>query len=163
MALDATVGGASSNSYLTLAAAEAYFLGRLSTGAWDDADEDEREAALIMATSRLDREAYQGCIVSSTQRLQWPRSFVPTRTTGWYSSAAIPQPVQDATCELALALLNDPAMFDAASGLLEFDNLSLGSLSVTPRAAPSTALPWSLLRILGDLRIGGFMNRVMRA
>lgn len=163
MALDATVGGTSSNSYVTLAAAESYFLGRLSVDDWDAADEHEREAALIMATARLDVEPYVGAPVSYLQRLAWPRYGAYTRNGAALSTTAIPQQVQDATCELALAILTDPEIVSGASGLAEFQNLRLGSLDVTPRAASSSALPANIIRLLMPLRVGGFQNRVVRA
>jgi DnaT-like ssDNA binding protein len=162
VSFDSTVGGVSANSYVTLAAAEAYFLGRLSDDAWDEADEATRESALIMATTRLDAEPFVGSVVSSTQRLQWPRSGVYDRNGYAYLTTAIPRPIQEATFELALVLLNDP---DALGGsdLSEFQNLRLGSLDVTPRLTAGGALPSTVLRLLYDLRVGGFQNRVVRA
>ena len=163
MAFDASVGGANSNSYVTLAAAEAYFLGRLDVAAWDSADgDDDKESALMMATARLDLESYSGAIVTTTQRLQWPRSWVPNRANGFYSSTAIPQPIQDATCELALRILDDPDAFDGGDGLEGFANLRLGSLDLTP-VSISTALPPFVLRLIAPVRVGGFQNRVVRA
>jgi DnaT-like ssDNA binding protein len=163
MAFDSTIGGANSNSYITLAAAEAYFLGRLSDTAWDEADESTREAACIMATSRLDAEPFVGSVVSSTQRLQWPRYGAYDRSGYAYVATAIPRPIQEATFELALMLLNDPDAFGGDSGLSEFQNLRIGSLDVTPRVAPSWVLPANVLRLLYPLRLGGFQNRVVRA
>lgn len=163
MAFDASVGGADSNSYVTLAAAEAYFLGRLSDSAWDEADEATRESALIMATARLDAETFVGSPVTTTQRLQWPRYSAYDRNGNQYVTTAIPGLIQDATCELALALLDDSDLLGAGSGLSEFANLRLGSLDVTPRAGPSGVLPTNVLRLLAPLRVGGFQNRVVRA
>lgn len=164
MALDASVGGASSNSYLALAAAESYFLGRLSADEWADADQEEREAALIMATQRLESEPYLGCRVSTTQRLQWPRYGASDRNGNLLSTTAIPGLLQDATCEMALAILKDPDMIGGASSFAEFQNLRIGnSLDITPAATPSGTLPMPVLRLLASLRRGGFMNSVVRA
>ena len=160
---DSTVGGASANSYVTLEAAEAYFFGRLSDSAWDEADEATRESALIMATARLDAETFVGSPVTTTQRLQWPRYGAYDRNGNQYVTTAIPSLIQDATCELALAVLDDPDLLGGGSGLSEFQNLRLGSLDITPRVAPSGALPMFILRLLYPLRVGGFQNRVVRA
>ena len=164
MSFDASVGGVSSNSYVLLSAAEDYFLGRLNTDSWDDAESDDQKAALMMATARLDSESYIGSVVSSTQRLQWPRSWVPDRQGKYYSSTAIPGVIQDATCELALALLMDPDLLGGSSDLSEFQNLQLGSLNVTPRVGTTAgALPPNVLRLIVSVRLSGYMNRVVRA
>jgi hypothetical protein len=164
MALDSTVGGPSANSYVTLAAAGDYFLGRLSASEWDDADEPDRESALMMATARLDMETFVGLPVTTTQRLQWPRYGVPDRLYGFdYPSDSIPRPVQEATFELALAALKDPTLFEGGGDLSEFSHLSLGSLDVTPRSSSSGALPSVVLRLIAPVRSGGFQARVVRA
>jgi DnaT-like ssDNA binding protein len=163
--VDATVGGASSNSYVTLAAAEAYFLGRLSAEAWDDADgDDDKEAALIMATARLESEPYTGYRATTTQRLQWPRYSTYDRNGNMLASTTIPQLMQDATCEMALAILKDPDMLGGANAFGEFQNLRIGnSLDITPASQQVGALPMLILRLIAPLRLGGFMNRVVRA
>ena len=163
MGFDASVGGVASNSYVTLAAAGEYFLGRLSASEWDDADEPDRESALMMATARLDMEPFIGLPVTTTQRLQWPRYGVPDRNGWLYATDAIPRPVQEATFELALAALKDPTLFEGGGDLSEFSHLSLGSLDVTPRTSSSGTLPSVVLRLIAPVRSGGFQARVVRA
>lgn len=172
MALDATVGGSASNSYVSVADATAYFAVRQNASAWAGTDA-AKEAALITATRRLDQERYAGEPVnaitgtseSTTQALQWPRYGACDRN-GWdYLGTVIPQPVQDATCELALYLMNqgttDPSQ---PTGLEAFEHVKIGSIDVTPRAgrAPD-ALPDNVLRILSSvLRSGGNTVRLVR-
>jgi len=164
VALDASVGGASSNSYMTLGAAETYFLSRLHADAWDAADgDDDKASALIMATARLDAEPYYGCRVTSTQALVWPRYGATDRNGDLLSSTTIPQLLQDATCELALTILQDPDWLTGGGDLSGFANLRLGSLDVTPRVATVQTLPVHILRLIAPLRVGGFMGRVVRA
>jgi len=163
MGFDASVGGVASNSYVTLTAAGDYFLGRLSASEWDDADEPERESALMMATARLDVETFIGSPVTTTQRLQWPRFSVPDRNGWLYATDAIPRLVQEATFELALAVLKDPTLFEGGGDLSEFEHLSLGSLDVTPRTSSSGTLPSVVLRLIAPVRSGGFQARVVRA
>ncbi len=163
MAFDASVGGAASNSYVTLAAAEDYLLGRLSTDSWDDAEQDDQQAALMMATARLDAEPFGGSPVTLTQRLQWPRYGAYDRNGNILSTTAIPQALQQATCELALAILDDPGLLGGSSGLSEFQHLGLGSLDITPAAPMTGDLPMNVLRLISFLRIGGYQNRVVRA
>lgn len=92
LTLDATVGGAASNTYATLLEAQAYFDSRLPLTGWDDAD--SQEVLLAMATRTLDAmavphrtlkiakdgsqyfyvsRAWTGSPASVAQRLAWPR------------------------------------------------------------------------------------------
>jgi hypothetical protein len=77
MAIDATVGGASANSYLTIVAADAFAASDLGTNAkaWLAATTDEKEAALLRATFEIDSNI--GRVVnpgSTTQALLFPRA-----------------------------------------------------------------------------------------
>lgn len=74
MALDTTVGGASADSYGSLAEADAYFAAR-QTGNWDGSDAS-KEMALRKAVTYLDnvyRGAWKGLRAAQTQALAWPR------------------------------------------------------------------------------------------
>lgn len=123
LVLDATVGGASSNSYVDLTTAESYMLGRVNPWTGTDA---AKTAALVNATSLLEQEQWAGTKGSTatsalTQALAWPRRWVPTleftaypeyitdnfidTSVAFYSSLTIPQPLVRATCELAMELL----------------------------------------------------------
>lgn len=78
MAIDASVGGAASNSYVTTAETDSYFLARLNT-AWAALTGAQKEAALISATDYLDatyEAQFKGLRASSTQALAWPREGV---------------------------------------------------------------------------------------
>ncbi len=142
LVLDATAGGASSNSYVSLADAETYFEGRPFASAWNDADQPEKEQALVYATTILDRERWAGAKGTTynaalTQTLAWPRRWVPTlewdaapqlisewfidTATGYYSELTVPTPIVRATCELALEILRagdtDPFSVDDTSNI----------------------------------------------
>lgn len=75
--LIATVGGSTSNSYVTLTEAKTYFLRRLYTDAWDNASDEEQENALLAATMQLDQLDYVGSPVTTFQALKWPREAHP--------------------------------------------------------------------------------------
>lgn len=140
LTLDATVGGAASNSYATAAQGDSYFDGRPFASAWTSATTAVKEQALVYATSLLDRERWAGIkgmttVSAYTQALAFPRRWVPSLefdqqedyiaeyfvdlTVAYYSSLTIPTPVVRACCELALALLNAGASdpFVDASGI----------------------------------------------
>jgi len=106
MALDATVKGAAANSYITRADADTYFADRLNTSDWDNATTSNKDAALMTATSLLDMGfEWVGAIRTTTQALRWPRSGSLDRDGREYNYDLVPQPIKDAVCDTALALL----------------------------------------------------------
>lgn len=140
MAFDATVGGASATSYVSLAEATAYLADRLNSAAWTNAVSDGvRQQALMQATAWLDTLAYHGVKATVTQRLAHPRQYLPTQERNpvylagttvpyldeallYYPSTAIARPLVEATCELALELLRasttDLSTVDASEGVI---------------------------------------------
>ena len=105
MAIDATVGGASSNSYVTLEEANTYLGERLHADAWASASDSDKEKALLTACRYLEQLRYwdgnRPAFTDPRQRLTFPR-VTDTDAAGAF---VIPQPVKDAQCEEALALL----------------------------------------------------------
>ena len=77
MAFDYTIGGVNSNSYASSVATDEWMATRLNNTAWIDANESQRMSALVTGTSQLDRLQYIGEPTTKTQRLSWPRQFVP--------------------------------------------------------------------------------------
>ena len=77
--LDATVGGANANTYITLADANSFIEGLIlsdDNAAWDGSSTDNKNRALFTAAQRIDREKFLGARVADTQALEWPRSGV---------------------------------------------------------------------------------------
>ena len=73
VSIDATAGGASANSYMTLAQADAYVDAMvLGTDAakWSSATDDQKNRALATATQRLDRERFLGAKANDPQALE---------------------------------------------------------------------------------------------
>ncbi|HEX8087662.1 MAG TPA: DnaT-like ssDNA-binding protein [Blastocatellia bacterium] len=154
MALDATAGGANSNSYLSVADADSYVAERVGdTSAWD-VDDAEKEKALISATRRLDQQDFKGCKTTREQALEWPRYDVPDRSGWYYDSDAIPAPIKQAAAELALVLIGNPELLDD-TGLEYFDAISTGDTSITPKARQAGTLPAHVQRFLRGLTKGG--------
>jgi len=151
MALDATVGGANADSYIDVATFDALALTRSNVP--EGSSTAEKETALKAATSRLEQERYRGDVNSTSQRLKWPRAGVFDDDGNEYSTGAIPRPLQEATADLAIALLTDPAYLDR-SGLAQFEELSVGPIALTPRATALLPgdLPSSVKRWLRNLR-----------
>jgi hypothetical protein len=160
MALDATVGGASSNSYVTQADATTYFGHRFDATEWTNASSDNRNIALMMATARLEQEEYTGLRVDDDQRLKWPRYGVYVDNV-YQEETAVPRPIKEATYELApikeatyelaLAFLKDSTLL-ADTGLEGFQSVKLGELDVTPRFRSGGTLPANVERLLRGLK-----------
>lgn len=114
--LDATVGGASSNSYSTLTEANDYHEGRLHNDDWDEAPPETKTKALIWATKLIDMYmSFNGAVVYSDQALSWPRIGITDRNGIAILSDVIPADIKDATAELAYHLLDSDRTTDPDS------------------------------------------------
>jgi len=175
VSIDATAGGASANSYLTLSDAQDIVDGMVEDAdvtAWASATDDQKNRALYTATQRLDRERFLGARATDTQALQWPRTgvrkpdtYVNTYATGfpfrisddYFTDTEIPDQVKRAQVVLAVYLNNNKDGI-GLSGLEDFKNVQIGSLNVTPDktgAVGADRVPPLLERYLTGLRISG--------
>tara|TARA_Y100001951_G_scaffold49023_1_gene38636 strand:+ start:274 stop:834 length:561 start_codon:yes stop_codon:yes gene_type:complete len=150
ISLDATVGGTSANTYITLSDANAIVEGLVldaDVSAWDGSTTDNKNRALFTAAQRIDRERFLGARVADSQALQWPRSGVrkpdtytnlyglsfPNRLVAdYYLDTEIPDRVKKAQVILAVYLNNNRDAL-GLSGLENFNAVSIGSINVTPR------------------------------
>ena len=135
IAIDATAGGASSNSYSTLAEALTYMSGRLNSSLWDNATTDSQNRALVSASTELTALSWDGSRATTTQALAWPRwaALNPDSPVGFlYTSDIVPDRVKNATCELAFQYLvagtTDIATLDPMLGIV---GESVGPISVS--------------------------------
>lgn len=103
--------------YMTLLEAEAYFLTRLNTEAWDSATDDEKTAGLTMATEAIDRLNYLGDMTDSDQANQFPRD----------ADTVVPDDIKKACAEDALMLLDG---FDVELELEQLNMVSQGYANV---------------------------------
>lgn len=132
--LDATVGGASSNSYTTAAEGDSYHEGRLFVTDWTDASAATKDAGLVWATRVLDYSfEWAGDPFTLEQALRWPRFAALDRDGQLFDSNELPQELKDAVSELArLLIAGDRSVETGTEGLkrlkvdvieLEFDKL----------------------------------------
>ena len=181
--IDATVGGANANSYLTLANAQAIIDGFVEDDDvmhWNSGNTDSRNRALFTATQRLDRERFLGARATDTQALQWPRTGVrkpdtyintyavgfPFRiTTDYFTDTEIPTQIKYAQAVLAVFLHNNTGAL-GLSGLEDYKNVKIGSIDVTPNlgygAVGADKVPPLMERYLTGLRISGPGNFSIR-
>lgn len=171
MALDATIAGTSSNSYVTRAEADAYFLDRLNSSVNGDWTNDSagvarttavKDAALITATRRIDEEQFLGLKVYYTQALKWPRVDVYNEEGYAFLSTTIPERVKQATFMTALELLK--ADYLAENYLRNYSFLSTGTMQFKQFTQESAGrLPAEAMRLLRLVMAGQGGGRVVRA
>lgn len=107
----------SSNSYVTLEEANAYFAARLYSDTWEDATDDEKEKVLLMSRRMLDLY------------IQWKVDF---------AEEAAPPAVKAAQLELALVLQGtDTTALPDGAGLA---SMSVGSVSMVFDQATKTKI-----------------------
>ena len=112
-------GKPDANSYADVADGDAYFEGHLYASAWTCVGDDQKAAALVMATRLIDSQfQFNGSRTSGSQALQWPRAECRDPDMGLVTLSAllpilstcvpydtVPKAVVQATCEMARELL----------------------------------------------------------
>ena len=160
-AIDATVGGAASNSYLSLAAFRARADDTALSGVAGLSVDATAARALLQATARLDLEPWAGTRASTTQKLAWPRAYVPDpdrrldysafggRDPLGYvqtvDSTIVPERVLAACAELALQLLNG-ASLSATDATRDIVREKLGPIETEYAVAGVRSAPDALTR-----------------
>lgn len=156
MAIDNTLSGTSANSYSSIADADNFFLGRLYSDLWNNADDTKKEQALRTATRRIDMETFYGEKTVSSQALKFPRSNLGY-LDGIDLDGIIPKQVKEALYELAIYLLSTD-MSKPTVDISNYKKVKVGSIQVdyaiedNANTNPSTdALPPFVLSLLVDL------------
>lgn len=117
MSIVLTVG---TNTYISLSDANTYLSLQLYTEPWNDASDDDKSKALLLACKHIERLNIRGMKAVSTQTLKFPRAIysyeiyyraplVPNHFqfgAGYYTETSVSQLVKDAQCEEALAILS---------------------------------------------------------
>ena len=175
IAINATVGAANANSYLTLTDAQSLIDGLIEDDdvvEWASATTDQKNRALYTAAQRIDRERFLGARATDTQSLQWPRTGVrkpdtyintyavgfPFRiTTDYFTDTEIPDQIKKAQAVLSVYLHNNKDGL-GLSGLEDFKQVNIGSMNVTPNFYGSVGadrVPPMFERYFTGLRISG--------
>lgn len=140
--LVANVGASNANAYATLAEYDAFLDDHPSGSDASGTSDDAKTRALLQATARIDEEDFQGSPVNpltgtgtgTTQALKFPRYGVENEEGWTYLGTVIPEPVKEATMELALEIQAGRfAVKD--TGLEGIEEVELGPLTVRPRHA----------------------------
>lgn len=164
---NATPGDAGANSFATVEFADDYFALQLHASAWPassaGADLAEKQKALVSATRWLDSQPFVGFKATDAQSLSWPRSSSDCFDGGFYvgdlfiAAGTIPAKLKEATCGLALFLLQkDPTSF-VDEDLSQFSEVQLPGITLKTRpGAVENRLPANVIERLGALVSGGY-------
>lgn len=167
---DSTIGGAASNSYVSVTEADDYFGGSLDDAQWANLSATEKEQLLTMATNRLESESFGGQVASTTQRLQFPRDYLKHRNyplVTYYENTVVPKEVQTATFELGLYFLQKS--LDELGLATEYDQETLDSYTVGPLTVAVKAgltvekLPTKVARALAAIGDGAWTGGGQRS
>ena len=169
-AIDATLGGTSANSYVTLAAANTYFETVPDSSTWTNKTDDQKNRSLISATRWIDALTFYGDRCTETQALKWPRDEYKVDGIDLVCTL-IPEGIKVATYELARAFANDTDAITGTSGTTGiYDEVELGELRVKYNKTSQTSgvihnvfdvYPW-LQTYLGPYCLGGASNHAVR-
>jgi hypothetical protein len=168
--IDATVGGPTANSYVTLAAADLYFETTPDSSDWINKTTDAKNRSLISATRWIDALTFYGKRCAETQALKWPRTNYTVDGIDLICTL-IPEGIKVATYELARAFANDTSAITGTSGTTGiYDQVELGDLKVKYNKTSQTSgvinnvydvYPW-LQTYLGPYSLGGASNHAVR-
>lgn len=152
MAINATAGSSTANSYATEAEADDYLANsRLYSDSWASQPPLTKERALRMATLLIDELAFFGLKTFSEGSLKWPRSSVleARDSTVLLDSDTIPTKLKYATAELAFLLTSeDRTVQEGGTGISEL-TVSVIRLKFD-QATQKTAVSDSVLNLLID-------------
>ena len=142
MALDATIGGAASDTYGTLAEADAYFASRQS-GNWDGSDA-HKEMALRKAATYLDQRylgSWRGSRVFSAQLRAWPRVDVIDVDGFPILSTIIPVALKNAQFEAAAIIASGVDLEAAVNRAVKREKVGPIEVEYTDSAGTVTQYP----------------------
>jgi hypothetical protein len=134
------------DSYVTLAEAETYFLSRIDTAAWTAGTPEQKEQSLATAARMLNELIWVGVATSDSQLLAFPRN-------GEYlepilgkviqlNPAEVPRRIKDAQCEQAYHLLNNDGLLDNTGTVskIKVDVIEISGLDSTTAPPPRVSV-----------------------
>jgi hypothetical protein len=162
MAFDSTVGGENANSYTTVAFADTYLLEeRLGASDWEDLTMANKQAALMSATRVLEIKHYQGYKTDNEQALKFPRTGIADEDGDLYDPGTIPDRVQQACCELAFALSQNPDLL-TSDGISRYKSIASEGDKFEFNTERSNSMPPIIDTLLSDF-VASMQARTIRA
>ena len=128
--IDATIGGVSANSYVTLAEANAYFDSSYNRTAWTAlVPVDATKSILLVEATRLIDTyfVFNGLPTSVDQALQWPRVDALDVNRETIADDVLPNELKNAVCEMAYHLLSNGGL---TLNEIEFTKIKVSSIQL---------------------------------
>ena len=169
LVVETGTGSATANSYATEIFCTTYFQNQGGNTAWDAANTMQRARALMQSTNWIDLtygDRFVGLRASSTQALEWPRSFAYDRQGE--ELASVPLALQRATAEMARRYLEDSTQFlaDTAAGSnVTQDTVTVGPITIGKSYAGTKDVEKKfkvvdrLFQVAGLIESGGWAKR----
>jgi len=166
MALDAEIGSATANSYVTTEEADAYFTDRMHSSSWDSVS--DQDPFLISASQMLDwYTTWKGYKYTSEQSMQWPRAEAIRPDGRTIENNVIPPEVKTAVFELAFSSIESDRTTDdplAGIGQLKAGSLMIKAGAEKPNQTNAKVIPSHVSNIISDLTLNnGGVVRLLRA
>lgn len=140
MALDTTVGGNTSDSYVTLLEFQAYWLAR-NVILTQHGHDESHEADLRKAAQFIDGGSFVGQRVTYGQARAFPRYYSGLVDGFAMPSDTIPQAVKDAQCEMAYLIHEGADPFATFEGGVSSESASAGPVSTSKTFAGAKSRP----------------------
>jgi hypothetical protein len=120
------------NSYISRADADTYFSDAIHADTWRDASNTNKDRALVTAYRMLDRQEWKGSKTDpvTPQAQDWPRTGLSDPEGTPIADDSVPQFILDAQSELALSILNDPAVQTSADTGSNIRSVGAGSARI---------------------------------
>lgn len=153
MSLDATIGGDSANSYVTVAEADGYFADRHDSGEWDAITSPAKDTLLILASRTLDwRVNWIGLPLTDDQAMEWPRKDKACKIVlnGTVDDPELPDILLMAVYETAYNFLESGDSIAAN----DLDSIKLGRLTIDfneAKPAETNMVPDSICLMISDI------------
>lgn len=149
-----TITAVAYNSYVNVADADAYFAASVNFATWSALTADAKGRAIISAVRFLDRMKWQGQKTDPTNALEWPRSGLSYPDGTPVDPATLPTRLVQATCELSVAIVNDPSIIGAPGTGSNIERVKAGSVEVdffrpTIGTIYDTRLPLIVMDLIG--------------
>jgi len=158
MAVIATVGAANANSFQTVAEVDAYFVNRVPVASreeWTDADSEDKDAAVIMATIQMTALiCWASYPTNLTQALPFPRtSLLAKNELEYVPNDVIPQEIKNAHAEFSRYLLLDERLDDSDVIKLGLQKVKAGPIDIQflqkyPVTHQPPVIPYSIINMI---------------
>ena len=126
--LDTTIGGTSSNAFITVAESDSYHTGRFhNRDGWFAKTIADKQSLIVWATRMLDRLEWEGSRVDEDQKLSWPRNGLEDDGIS-IQSDELPERLKEATSELAYWLGQSDRMAPETGAITK--KINVGSISL---------------------------------